>query len=223
LFWRNVIEPPAVRRTGLALRLILLTGVRVSEAASLGRSQLEHMDAPEQALWVIPGSGTKRHRLNKAAPDHVVPLSPLARETVLELLAMIEPGEEWLFPTRSKKRKGHMRGNSLTQAMDFFSNRLAGDDDATRTWRAERPSPHDLRRSVETRLAGLGVPEETRDRCLNHVAPGTGSKHYNRHDYLAEKRDAFTRWSTVLGSILHGTSATVVPLAAVRIGARNGA
>jgi integrase len=219
LFWHNVIEPPVVRRTGLGLRLILLTGVRVSEAAGLGRSQLEHLDAPDQALWAIPGQRTKRHRLNKPAPDHVVPLSPLARETILELLAMIEPGEEWLFPTRSKKRRGPMRGNSLTQAMDFFSDRLAGDDDAVRTWRAERPTPHNLRRTVETRLASLGVPEETRDRCLNHVAPGTGSKHYNRHDYLAEKRDAFTRWATVLGSILHGTIATVVPLS-TRIGGR---
>jgi integrase len=223
LFWRNVIEPPAVMRTGLGLRLILLTGVRVSEAAGLGRSQLEHIDAPEQALWVIPGSGTKRHRIAKAAPDHVVPLSPLARETILELLAMIEPAEQWLLPTRSRRRKGHMRGNSLTQAMDFFGDRLAGNDDAIRTWLAERPTPHDLRRTVETRMAALGVPEETRDRCLNHVASGMGSKHYNRHSYLSEKRDAFTRWSTVLGSILHGTSATVVPLAG-RIGGRgNGA
>jgi integrase len=205
--------PPSVRRTGLGLRLILLTGVRVSEAAGLARSQLECLDTPELALWAIPGARTKRHRLNKPAPDHVVPLSPLARETVLELLAMIEPGEEWLFPTRSKRRKGHMRGNSLTQAMDFFSDRLAGNDDTILTWQAERPTPHDLRRTVETRLAGLGVPEETRDRCLNHVASGTGAKHYNRHDYLSEKREAFTRWSNVLSSIMYGTGATVVPLA----------
>jgi integrase len=222
LFWRNVIEPPAVRRTGLALRLILLTGVRVSEAAGLARSQLENLAEPDQALWIIPGQRTKRHRLNKAGPDHVLPLSPLARETILELLAMIEPAEQWLLPTRSRQRKGHMRGNSLTQAMDFFGDRLAGNDDAIRTWLAERPTPHDLRRTVETRMAALGVSKETRDRCLNHVPTDTGSKHYNRHDYVTEKREAFTRWSNVLGSILHGTGATVVPLA-TRIGLRGNA
>jgi integrase len=221
LFWRDVIEPPTVRRTGLGLRLILVTGVRVSEAAGLARAQLENIADPDRALWHIPGPQTKRHRLKKPTPDHVLPLSPLARETVLELLAMIEPAEEWLFPTRSKKRRGPMRGNSLTQAMDFFGNRIVGEDDASRTWRAERPTPHDLRRTAETRLAGLGIPKETRDRCLNHVATDTGSKHYNRYDYLAEKRDAFMRWSTVLGSILHGTSATVVPIAA-RGGRTNG-
>jgi integrase len=216
LFWRNVIETPEVRRTGLGLRLILVTGVRVSEAAGVSRSQLENIASPDQAAWIIPGPKTKRHRLNKPAPDHIVPLSPLARETILELLAMIEPAEQFLFPTRSKKRKGPMRGNSLTQAMSFLGDRLAGDDDAIRTWLAERPSPHDLRRTVETRLASLGVPKETRDRCLNHVATDTGSKHYNRHDYLAEKRDALTRWSNILGSILHGTSAAVVPISRAR-------
>ena len=217
LFWGGVILLPAVQRTGLGLRLILATGARVNEVAGLGRGELEHIAEPERAMWTIPGARTKNKR------DHAIPLSPLARETVLELLAMIEPGEEWLFPTRSKKRKGHMRGNSLTQAMDFFCDRLVSDDDATRTWRAERPTPHDLRRTLASRLAELGVLREIRDRCLNHIGGDVGTKHYNRYEFLAEKRDAFTRWSTVLSSILHGTSATVVPLAG-RIGGRgNGA
>jgi integrase len=217
LFWRDVIEPPPVMRTGLGLRFILATGARVSEVAAMSRLEIEHIAVPDAAVWVIPGERTKNSR------DHAVPLSPLARECVLGLLAMIEPAEQWLFPTRSKKRKGPMRGNTLTQAMDFFANRLTGDDDAIRTWQAERPTPHDLRRTLATRLAALGIPREIRDRCLNHISNDVGTKHYNRYEFLAEKRDAFTRWSTVLGSILHGTSATVVPLAAARIGARNGA
>ena len=107
--------------------------------------------------------------------------------------------------------------------MDFFANRLSGDDDAIRTWLAERPTPHDLRRTLATRLAALGIPREIRDRCLNHIGGDVGTKNYNRYEFLAEKRDAFARWSAVLSSILHGTSATVVPLAG-RIGGRgNGA
>jgi integrase len=210
LFWGGVILPPAVQRTGLGLRLILVTGARVNEAAGMGRGELEHIAEPERAVWTIPGTRTKNGR------DHVIPLSPLARETILELLAMIEPGDEWLFPTRSRRRGGPMRGNSLTQAMDFFCDRLAGDDDATRTWRAERPTPHDLRRTLASRLAELGVPREIRDRCLNHIPTDVGSKHYNRWEFLPEKREAFTRWSTVLGSILHGASAAVVPITRAR-------
>jgi integrase len=217
LFWRKVIEPAAVMRTGLGLRLTLATGARVTEVALMNRAELEHIAIPDAAVWVIPGERTKNGR------DHAIPLSPLARECVLELLAMIEPAEQFLFPTRSTRRKGPMRGNTLTQAMDFFANRLSGDDDAIRTWLAERPTPHDLRRTLATRLAALGIPREIRDRCLNHIGGDVGTKHYNRYEFLAEKRDAFARWSTVLSSILYGTSATVVPLAG-RIGGRgNGA
>ena len=199
LFWRKVIEPAAVMRTGLGLRLTLATGARVTEVALMNRAELEHIAIPDAAVWVIPGERTKNSR------DHAIPLSPLARECVLELLAMIEPAEQFLFPTRSTRRKGPMRGNTLTQAMDFFANRLSGDDDAIRTWLAERPTPHDLRRTLATRLAALGIPREIRDRCLNHIGGDVGTKHYNRYEFLAEKRDAFTRWSTVLGSIIHGT------------------
>jgi integrase len=216
LFWRDVIEPPAAMRTGLGLRLALTTGARVTEVALMNRAELEHIAVPDAAVWVIRGERTKNSR------DHAIPLSPLARECVLNLLTMIEPSEQWLFPTRSKKRKGPMPGNSLTQAMALFANRLTGDDEAIRTWLAERPTAHDLRRTLATRLAALGVSREIRDRCLNHIGSDVGTKHYNRYEFLAEKRDAFTRWSTVLGSILHGTSATVVPLA-TRIGLRGNA
>ena len=214
LFWDGVAATSAVRRTGLGLRLCLVTGARITEAIGLARSELEHIANADHAVWMVPGARTKNKR------DHIVPLSPLARETVLELLGMIGPGDEWLFPTRSKRRKGPMRGNSLTQAMNFYANRLAAgncpraDDlsDATRTWLAERPTPHDLRRTLGTRLAELGVAKEIRDRCLNHISGDVGTKHYNRYEFLTEKREALTRWSTVLGSILHSMSATVVPL-----------
>jgi integrase len=38
LFWREVIDTPAVMRTGLGLRLILATGTRVSEVALMNRA-----------------------------------------------------------------------------------------------------------------------------------------------------------------------------------------
>ena len=53
---------------------------------------------------------------------------------------------------------------------------------------------HDLRRSFATGLQRLGISIEIIERCLNHKLPGI-SKIYNRHDYTAEMRDAFTRWS----------------------------
>jgi integrase len=214
LFWWGVIDPPSTRRTGLGLRLALLTGARVGEVAGINRGELSDIPDPAACAWTIPGTRTKNGR------DHLIPLSPLARETVLDLLGMIDAGERYLLPTRSKGRSGPMRGNTLTQAMANFSGRISGDLDAVKTWRAEPPTPHDLRRTVETRLASLRIPKEIRDRVLNHVSGDVGSKHYNLHDYADEKRAALNRWSLAVAAILDPVAAPVVDLADARRGHR---
>jgi integrase len=206
LFWRGVIEPARSRRTGLALRLALLTGARVGEVAGLCRAELERLGEPTRAAWIIPGTRTKNGR------DHMIPLVPLARDIVLELLSLIEPDGQFLLPTRARRRAGHVRGNTLTQTMDYFGRRLKGDALAVRTWKAEPPTPHDLRRTVGTRLAELRIPKEIRDRVLNHAAGDVGSKHYNLHDYADEKRDALLRWAHTVNAIVMGKSANVVPI-----------
>lgn len=208
LFWFGIVEPDRARRTGLGLRLALLLGARVGEIAGLARCELAHFDDTNRAAWTIPAARCKNKR------DHLLPLPPLARDTVLELLSLIGPDEQFLFPTRSGQRNGPMRSNSFTQAMDFFSKRVA-DDSRARTWTANPPTPHDLRRSLGTRLAELRVPKEIRDRVLNHTASDVGSKHYNLHDYADERRDALTRWSAALSAILWGTGANVTPLRSI--------
>jgi integrase len=76
LFWNGVVVPPRVRRTGLGLRLTLLTGCRVSEITGISRAELHDIDNPASAAWHIPGTRTKNKR------DHLVPLAPLARGIV---------------------------------------------------------------------------------------------------------------------------------------------
>jgi integrase len=210
LFWEGVLAAADTRRTGLALRLALLTGCRVGEIAGISRGELQNTDNPTSAAWLLPGSRTKNGR------DHLVPLAPMARQTVLDLLAMIDSGETYLLPTRSRSRKGPMRSNSLTQAMAYFGGRLQPgvDDPAIATWSADPPSPHDLRRTLETRLASIGIPKEIRDRCLNHIPADVGTRHYDRHDYQHEKRAALAQWEGLLTAILSGGS--VVALATRR-------
>ena len=112
---------------------------------------------------------------------------------------------------------GPMRGDSLAEAMEGFGRRLHGSDDAIKTWHADPPSPHDMRRTVGTRLAELRIPKEIRDRCLNHAAGDVGSIHYNLHDYADEKREALNRWALALGAIVGDPAgAAVVPIATAR-------
>ena len=118
LFWNGIVRPVTSHdrshRTGLGLRLALLTGCRVSEIAGISRTELQDIESPADAVWLIPGERTKNKH------DHLVPLAPLARGVVLELLEMISPPEQFLLPTRSSRRAGPIAGNALTDAMAYF-------------------------------------------------------------------------------------------------------
>lgn len=196
LLWTRAVVSPLSRQTGLALRLMLLSGCRPGEIAGLSRAELENFADAEQAALHLPGERTKNGR------PHVVPLPALARETIAAALELIPPEQQFIFPSRLKNGGG-MRAHSLTVAMKRLKpNGDAGAD----TWKAARPTPHDLRRTFRTRLSVLGVPKDVRDRLMNHAPRDVGERHYDQHGFFPEKRSALMTWAGCLAGIV-GNSA----------------
>ena len=192
-FWQQAVLPPVTRKVGLALRLALLTGCRSGEVAGLARSELSDLDAPEKAAWVVPAARTKNGRA------HYVPLSNIAREAILSALKLISNNEEYLFPS-PVDHGGPVTGHALTVAMRRMSDKMVGK--AAKSWNDDPPSPHDLRRTVATRLASLGVPEEDVAAILNHVRTSVTGRHYDQYQRAAEKKRALKLWDSQLRSIL---------------------
>jgi integrase len=62
---------------------------------------------------------------------------------------------------------------------------------------------HDLRRTVRTGLAKLGIRPDIAERCLNHAQPGIIAT-YDTHQYLDEKRNALTQWAGHLRALCIG-------------------
>lgn len=62
----------------------------------------------------------------------------------------------------------------------------------------------DIRRTVETMLAGLGINRDTRAQLLSHGLSGVQNAHYDRHTYLDEKHAALVTWEKHLGAIQNG-------------------
>jgi integrase len=63
---------------------------------------------------------------------------------------------------------------------------------------------HDLRRTCVSGMARLGVAPHVADKILNHQA-GTISgvaAVYQRHEFLAERKDALDRWGAHVASLL---------------------
>ena len=89
MFWDRIIKRPVSPRIGLALRLVLLTGVRVTEMAGAELSEFTHLDE-NQANLSIPPARSKNGRA------HMIPLSCTARRIVKELVQIANKRAEEL-------------------------------------------------------------------------------------------------------------------------------
>ena len=203
LFWNKIVLPPVSRQLGLALRLALVTGTRANEIAGAELREFTNLKNPKTASWIIPIGRIKNKR------DFLLPLSPLATETIRAAIELLPDGERFLFA--SPRKAGTPVGrHSLAVAMSRFARKLSGESSVVKNWKQEPPSPHDLRRTARTRMAALGVPKEDRDACLNHARRDVGSKHYDLYERAKEKRIAFNKLSASLSSILRRKSEIMV-------------
>jgi integrase len=153
---------------------------------------------------VIPVERSKNGRA------HLIPLPPLAVTMIGAAIDLITDDEEFVFPSPSAE--GAITGHALAVAMKRFAAKLASDDVAVKSWQAEPPTPHDLRRTFATRLSALGIPKEDRDACMNHARSDVGSRHYDLYERRPEKLRALTLWNDALAAILNNVGAEVVPL-----------
>ncbi len=129
-------------------------------------------------LWTIPREKVKKDRA------HTVPLSPSAKHilrTLSELPRFSADG--FVFSTT-----GGASASSNFCKVKRKLDKLSGVTDWT---------IHDIRRTVRSKLAELGVPREVARKVLNHE-DGKVDRIYNRHEYLAEKREALEKWEGML-------------------------
>jgi integrase len=180
-------RPTLGRGNELAFRLLILLGVRKGELVGAAWEELD-LDA---GLWHLPGTRTK------TAEPITIPLPALGVEWFREL-NMLAAGSPWVFPGR---RTGHISSITLNIALSRVAHGLP------------HFTLHDLRRTMRTQLAALGVAPHVAERCLNHKLKGVAGI-YDRHDYLEERRQALQQWAAVLGLIDRGGN--VVPLKRAR-------
>ena len=162
-------------------RVVLLTGARRNEVRGMAWSELD-LDA---GLWRLPAERTKNGR------PFELPLSAPVLET-LRTLPRIGP---MVFAFDGKRP---MTVHQLVERV----RRNAG---------LSNVRLHDLRRTLRTGLAELGVSFEVAERVLNHAMPGLQAV-YNRHSYAAEKRTALVLWAEHVLSLTTKRAEKVVAL-----------
>lgn len=198
-YWARIQDETGSDARLAMLRFHLLTGGQ--RIAQLARLTTKSFDADSASITVLDRKGRRQR-----ARDHFVPLIQGATESM-----------------------GIMRGKELGDFLFTCSHgvapatydvfRGAMDDVVARMKDAKELegcpfTPGDIRRTVETRLAAAGQNRDLRAQLQSHGISGVQDRHYDRHDYLKEKRDALK----LLHELLVGKTATVTQIRKKRAG-----
>lgn len=192
-FWRALDSLPIATRATLRVNLALAC----QRPTQLLRAGWPDFDFGEATLLLRDSKGRGGSR------DHLLPLTAFALEHLKPLREI--NGQD--APPFSSDGKRSLVVETLSDAVRGISRRL----------KRERQVPkfgqRDLRRTAETMLQKMGIDREVRAHLLSHGrTKGVQGKHYERYDFLAEKRAALEKWARHLERVISGKSAKVVAI-----------
>ena len=176
----------AARRTtrpyGAIVELLALLGQRRGEVAEMTWQEVNI----EKKLWTIPAERSKNSRA------HFVHLAPRALEIIVA-----QPNSDGLvFPTPSGK-----------PFKEFSNMKMRLDKESgVNGWVL-----HDLRRTVVSGMASLGIAPHVADKVLNHQS-GTISgvaAVYQRHEFLVERQVAIEKWDEHIANLFRPRSSII--------------
>ena len=179
--------PHISRMPAELLTLYLWTGCRGSEICAM-----EGAEVSEEAdgwWWTIPRSKLKMRR-HPLATDLRVPLVGRALEIVRARMDV--HGQAHLYPP-TRGESPHVEQKTVGVAVWWhMPNCTLRPEQERPRWPVVGWSPHDLRRTVRTKLGAMGCAEEVAEAVMGHIQAGVAGV-YNRHQYDRERREWLTR------------------------------
>ena len=165
-----------------ALMLALLAGGQ--RMAQLLRARVADWDQGAQTLRLWDGKG------KRADPrEHLLPLGPRAAALVEGLIQRARERSDDPNPSL-------FLSTGKAQVVESTpGKRVSG---IAASMKGEPFDLRDIRRTVETLMAGLGINRDTRAQLMSHGLSGVQAVHYDRHGYMDEKRRALIAWESSL-------------------------
>jgi integrase len=176
---------------GTIVKLLMLTGARRDEIGGLRWHEIDL----DRGMLHIPGDRTKNRR------PLVLTLAPLAL-SILKSVPRRE-GREFVFGGRG----GAFSAWSYS-TLALLARISEGEGKALAPWRL-----HDIRRSVATQMADIGVQPHIVEAVINHVGHKAGvAGTYNRATYEREIKSALALWADHIRSVVECGERKVMPL-----------
>jgi integrase len=199
---------------GSILKLLMLTGQRADEMASLQWAEITKTTVPERRVTDtirlpqfdinvidLPPERTKNNR------PHLIALSePAAAILSKQPKRATDDGQlrEFVFGIGQKGFSGWSR---CKERLDERAEKALGKP-------PDHWTPHDLRRTMSTLMHDrLGVLPHVVEAILNHVSGSKGGVAgvYNKALYLRERAEALNLWADHLTAIIEGQESNVTP------------
>ncbi len=184
-----------------ALRLVLATGARVGE---ITKARWSDLDLCEKT-WNIPAENAKNSRA------HLIHLSDFALQQI-NILTEYRSNSYLLAGSRTKadstgaKPDVPLSEKTITKAVHDRIRSVALKGRTQSTGVLMLPggewSPHDLRRTMASRMGDLGVAPHVIERCLSHIQQGIVAV-YQRQEYMVERKAAFDLWGAKLAALMN--------------------
>ncbi len=166
VFYKTLCQKTTM--TQLALRLLILTGVRTFPLCHI------HKDQVEGDIWTIPAENMKGRR--DATTEFRVPLSSEALEILKQ--ARLLSRNDFFFSARG-------RGPLADKCMSKYMKKIGLE-----------ACPHGFRSSLRNWLAETtDAPYEVAETILSHTVGGKVERAYRRTDYLEQRRVYMDTWA----------------------------
>jgi len=178
-FWHGLDSIDAAEATKLALKMVLASGQRPGEVVAMRWDDL----FPD--VWTIPA---EKH---KTGTGNTVPRSAVMNRI---LMAMPRRGD---FVFANASGDGHITRHALSRLISRHRDELG----------LAHATPHDLRRTMRTRLTELAVDVITAELLIGHKPSailGEVAATYDTASRMDQKAAAMKAWSAGLSRIIDG-------------------
>jgi len=209
--WNNLDQADMSDQIKRALKLMLVIGQRPGEVIGMHRGEIDESGR----WWTIPGEAIYTAQA-KNHLDHRVYLTDTA-------LGLIGDKEGYIFesPASPADLAAIPPKPALPYSVQTMTVNIKRNLPHTATSKVidklkiKHFVTHDLRRTVTSRMAEIGILDDMIDRVQNHllIVKGGVRKNYNHYAYDKEKQVVFETWERKLNSIIEGKEgAKVIPI-----------
>jgi integrase len=181
-FWRRVNAAADSPARDALMTCMYLGGQRPTQVLRL-TPQL--VDVSGATLTLLDPKGRNRHANPRR---HVLPIFDDLMPVIRGRLAQTEGVESPVFSTNGRVP---LRKETVALLVAEIAKAMKGAGELERGPFSMR----DLRRTAETHMAALGISSDVRAQIQSHGLGGIQARHYDRHDYMPEKRAALELWS----------------------------